>query len=100
MNELEDACHDGSREWRWAFRKPADEFIEELFRTDLQVKRISASLNESVEKCERQHGDMGISMIDEPDGQHRSLPGPVVMKEIGVNPMTLRTAETHELAFF
>lgn len=74
MDELENACHDGAGEGRWPFRKSTDEFIEELFRAYLQMKRISTRLNEGVNEGESQHGDMGISMIDESDGQHRSLP--------------------------
>jgi hypothetical protein len=79
VDQLENACHDRSWEGRRPFRKPTDEFIEELFRADLQMKSVSAHLNEGVEEGESQHGDMGVSMIDESDGQCRSLPRPLMV---------------------
>lgn len=90
VDELEDTCHDGSGEWRWPFRKPTDELIEELFRAYLQMEWISTRLNEGVEECKSQHGDMGISMIDEPDGQRRSFPRSVII-QISVDPVIQRT---------
>ena len=100
MDELENACHDGPGEGRWSFRKSTDEFIEELFRAYLQMKRISTGLNEGVKEGESQHGDMGISVIDESDGQHRSLPRPEVIMQISVDPATRRGVQTYVLAFF
>lgn len=76
VDEFENTRHDGSRERGWSFGKATDEFIEEFFRANLQMKRISTRLNESVKEGEGQHGDMRISMIDEPDGQHPSFPRP------------------------
>ena len=87
VDQLENARHDGSRKGRWPFRKPTDEFIEELFRAYLQVKWISTRLSEGVKESESQHGNVGISVVDESDGQCRSLPGPEVIIQMSVDPM-------------
>jgi len=79
MDEFEDARHDGSGKRRRAFRKPTDELIEEFFGAYLEMKWISACLNEDVNECESEHGDMWISVIDEPDGQRRCLPRPAII---------------------
>jgi len=49
MNELENARHDRTWERWWAFGEPSDELVEELFRGDLKMKRISAHLGEGIE---------------------------------------------------
>jgi hypothetical protein len=87
VDQLENARHDGSGEGRWPFRKPTDEFIEELFRAYLQMKWISTPLNEGVKEGKSQHGDVGISVIDEPDCQRRSLPRPKAIIQMRVDPM-------------
>jgi alpha-acetolactate decarboxylase len=40
------------------------------------MKSVSTRLNECVNKGESQHGDLGISVIDKSDGEHRALPWP------------------------
>lgn len=76
MYELENARHDGTGEGRRPFRESTDEFVEELFCAYLQMEWVSTPLNEGVEEGKSQHGDMGISVIDEPDSQRRSFPRP------------------------
>ena len=100
VDQFENAGHDGSRERRGTFGKPTNELIEELFRAYLQMEWISARLNESVKKGESQHGDMGISVIDESDGQHRGLPRPGVIMQMIMDPVARTTLHTYVLAFF
>ena len=100
MDELKNACHDGSREGGWPLRKPTDEFIEEFFRAYLQMEWISTRLNEGVKEGESEHGDMGISVIDKSDGQHRSLPRPEMITQISVDQIIRRGIHTYVLDFF
>jgi len=100
VDEFENARHDGTGERRRPFRKPTDEFIEELFCAYLQMEWISARLNEGVKEGESQHGDVGISVIDEPDGQHRGLPWPAVIIQMRMDPVTRAAVHAYVLAFF
>lgn len=53
MNEFKDLLHG----WRWKdrrfFRKPTNEFVEELFGRDLKVKRITTVLDKDIEELEK-----------------------------------------------
>ena len=100
MNELKDTCHHGSWERRWPFGKSADEFVKKLLSTYLQMKWVSTGLNERVEEGESEHGNMWISVIDESDSQHRSLPRPEVIREMRVDRVSRITVQTYVLAFF
>lgn len=43
----------GHRWWwkgRWSFREPSDEFVQEIFGTDLKMKRVPAVLDENVQQ--------------------------------------------------
>jgi len=57
MYEFEYFRHRRRRERRWSFREPSYEFVEEFFRTDLEVEWVSAILDENVEQLYR----LGVS---------------------------------------
>jgi hypothetical protein len=92
MNEFKDTCHHGPWERRWPFGKSADEFVKKLLGTYLEMKWVSTGLNERVDEGKSEHGNMWISVIDESDGQHRSLPRPEVIREMRVDRMSRITA--------
>ena len=71
VDELHDARHDRIGERRRPLRKTPDKFVEEFFSRDLQVKWISARLDERLEQGESKDRDVWISMVCEAGDQHR-----------------------------
>jgi len=64
MYKLQDARHDGSRE-RWgALWKAPYHLVEKLLGGDLEMERVSTTLDESIEECEGEHRYVGIAVID------------------------------------
>ena len=70
VDKLEDAAHDRVGERRRSLRETLDELIEELFSRDLQMKRVSARLDEGVEQREGEHAGVWISMVRKPNDGH------------------------------
>jgi len=51
--------------------KATDELVEEFFRRDLQVERVSAGLDEGIEECEREESDVLVPVVGEMGDRHR-----------------------------
>lgn len=50
LTYLEDPTHDRTHDHRRAFRKPANELVQEVFRRDLQMQWVATVRNESLQK--------------------------------------------------
>jgi hypothetical protein len=99
VNSLEDAGHDRARERRWAFRKPSNEFVEELFCGNLEVKWISAHLDEGIEQSESEERDVRIAMVYGLNDEHRGL-SRAVRDSISCDIPTYQEKGMYVLAFF
>ena len=75
VDEIEDLLHDRARERRRPLGEAADELIKKLLGRDLEVEGVSAGLDESLEQCEGEHGDVGIAVVNEPRDGHRRFAG-------------------------
>lgn len=75
VDEVEDLLHDWARERGRALRKAADELVQELLGGDLEVEGVSARLDERLEQCEGEHGDVRVAVVYEARDSHRTFAG-------------------------
>lgn len=96
MNELQNPRHDWAGEGRWAFRESTDELVQKFFGGNLEVEWVAARLDEGVEKCECEDGDMRVSVVCKTCYEHRCITGANSTSELVVS----RAGSTDVLAFF